>query len=78
MNRADLIRSAIRRLAASVAAWPWREVTRNVVGLGGLGLVVAGVWGLGGWEWGLIAAGLPVSVFYVLGELRAVAPREEA
>jgi hypothetical protein len=67
----------IRRLAARVGAWPWREVVREVVGLAGLGLIVAGVWGLGGWEWGAIVAGLPVGGFYVLGELRSLRPREE-
>jgi hypothetical protein len=66
-----------RMLAARVAAWPWRELARNTVGLAGLGLIVAGVWGLGGWEWGAISAGLPIGGFYVLGVLRSLRPREE-
>jgi len=52
-------------------------LVRNVVGLGGLALVVAGIWGLGGWEWGVIVAGLPVGGFYLVGELRAIATRRE-
>ena len=59
----------IRDLAARVAAWPWRELARNTVGLAGLGLVVAGVWGLGGWEWAAIAAGLPIAAFYSWGQI---------
>lgn len=53
------------------------EFVRSAIGLAGWGLVVAGVWGLGGWEWGLIVAGLPVAAFYLVGEARAVAPPRE-
>ena len=51
-----------------------KELARSLVGLAGLGLVVAGVWGLGGWEWGAITAGLPVACFYLYGEARSVSP----
>ena len=44
----------------------------TVVGLAGIGLVVAGVWGLYGWQWGAIVAGLPVAGFYLYGEWCAV------
>ncbi len=54
-------------------------IVRSVVGVVGIGLVVAGVANLFGWEWGAITAGLPIAGFYLYGELRAVrgaAPRE--
>jgi len=54
-----------------------RELVRTAIGLGAWALVVAGVWGLGGWPWGLIAAGLPVSGFYLFGEALRLAPRRE-
>lgn len=53
-------------------------VARNLVGVLGVGLVVAGVWGLGGWQWGAISAGLPVAAFYLYGEVRAVRGPKEA
>ncbi len=53
------------------------ELIRSAIGLAGVALVVAGVWGLWGWEWAAVVAGLPVAGFYVWGEARAVAtPRE--
>lgn len=47
-----------------------RAAAPSLIGLACLGLVVAGVWGLGGWEWGLITAGAPGAAFYVYGEAR--------
>lgn len=47
-----------------------RAIVRHSIGIGALGLIVAGVWGRWGWEWGLITAGLPPALFYVWGELR--------
>jgi hypothetical protein len=43
---------------------------RDVVGVCGCGLVVAGVAGLCGWAWAAITAGLPIAMFYVWGEYR--------
>ncbi len=47
-------------------------VLRTVFGWSGLGLVLAGVWGLWGWQWAAILGGLPIAAFYVYGEIRAV------
>jgi hypothetical protein len=44
---------------------------RDVVGLGALALVVAGVWGWLGWPAGVIAAGLPFAGFWAFGEYQA-------
>lgn len=44
----------------------------TAVGVCGLGLIVAGVWGLGGWPWALIAAGLPPAAFYLYGEIASL------
>lgn len=43
-------------------------IAREALGVLGLALVVAGVWGLGGWPYAAIVAGLPFAVFYVRGE----------
>ncbi len=68
----ELIRSAVR------AAWSAKaELIRSAIGLAGVALVVAGVWGLLGWAWAAILAGLPVAGFYLFGELRAIAPPRE-
>lgn len=71
------VRRAMGRASAVLASLPWREVARSSIGLACWSAVVAGVWGLGGWEWGLIAAGLPGAIFYAWGEARAVAPPRE-
>jgi hypothetical protein len=56
-----------------------RESARSLVGLAALALVVAGIWGLTGWQWAAIATGLPVGGFYLWGEIRAAqAPRPPA
>lgn len=60
------LRAMLSRLAAAVDA-------RHAIGLGGIALVVIGVWGLLGWAWACIAAGAPFAAFYVWGEARAVA-----
>lgn len=50
---------------------------RTLFGWCGLGLVLAGVWGLWGWQWAAILGGLPIAAFYIYGEIRAVrGPRE--
>lgn len=46
-------------------------VAREGLGLVGLALIVAGVWGLGGWPYASIVAGLPLAVSYVRGEWRS-------
>lgn len=43
-------------------------VAKHIVGYGGIALIVAGVWGLAGWQWGLITAGTPFAAFYLLGQ----------
>ena len=43
---------------------------RDVVGIGGAALTVAGVWGLWGWQCAAIALGLPLVVLYAWSELR--------
>jgi hypothetical protein len=43
---------------------------RDAFGTLALALIVAGVWGLRGWQWGVIAAGCPFAVFYLYGEAR--------
>lgn len=48
----------------------------DAVGLLSLGAIVAGVWGLAGWEWAAIAAGTPPGVFYLWGEVRDVLARD--
>jgi hypothetical protein len=45
---------------------------RYAIGIGGLVLIVVGIWGLGGWAWAAIAAGLPTGGFYLWGEVQAV------
>lgn len=65
----------LMRTAAAAVRWAGdlsRALARDVIGLAALGLVVAGVWGLAGWEWAAIAAGLPIAAFYVWGEARSV------
>lgn len=52
-----------------------RELIRSAVGLGGWALVVAGIWGLGGWQWGMIVAGLPIGGLYVYVEAVSLAQR---
>ena len=59
---------------ASALAGALREATPSIVGLSGIGLVVTGVWGLWGWQWAAILAGLPVSAFYIYGEIRRATP----
>ena len=46
-------------------------IIRTLIGMGALALVVLGIWGLAGWAWAAIAAGLPVGAFYLWGEVRA-------
>ena len=51
-------------------------IIRTLIGVSALALVVVGIWGLAGWAWAAIAAGLPVGAFYLWGEVRAAqAPR---
>lgn len=52
-------------------------ILRTVFGWSGLGLVLAGVWGLWGWQWAAILGGLPIAAFYVYGEVRALRGPEE-
>jgi hypothetical protein len=47
-------------------------ILRTVFGWSGLTLMLAGVWGLWGWQWAAILGGLPIAAFYVYGEIRAV------
>lgn len=42
----------------------------HVVGLGSIGVIVAGVWGLWGWQWAAIVGGLPSASFYLWVEAR--------
>jgi len=52
----------------------------TVIGLSGIAAVVGGLWGLFGWQVGLIAAGLPFAAFYIAGEVVVVMhalPRKE-
>lgn len=51
----------------------WAQAARHGIGLSALALIVAGVWGLAGWEWAAIAAGAPFQAFYLVGEARAAA-----
>lgn len=48
------------------------EILRNGVGLLGLALVVAGVWGSFGWPAAAVTAGLPLSAFYIWGQAQAM------
>lgn len=60
----------IGRPFAFVLSLPWREISIDVVGLGGLGLIASGVhlnWGLG---YALIAGGAPLFVWYVWREYK--------
>jgi fatty acid desaturase len=69
-----VIATQIRTLAAAHGA----AILRTAFGWAGLALVIAGVWGLWGWQWAAILGGLPVAGFYIYGEIRAVrAPQEE-
>lgn len=43
----------------------------HLAGLLGMLAVVAGVWGLFGWQWGVISAGLPFAAFWLYGEARS-------
>lgn len=45
---------------------------REVIGMFGLGLVVAAAWGFGGWRWAALCAGLPIAAFYLYGEMRGL------
>ena len=51
------------------------EIIRSVVGLGGVALVVVGVWGLWGWAWAAIAAGLPIGGLYMYVEAATLTQR---
>lgn len=62
---------ALARVAAFLRAHA-STVLRTAFGWSGLGLVLAGVWGLWGWQWAAILGGLPIAAFYVYGEIRAV------
>lgn len=42
---------------------------------GSFALILAGIWGLLGWQWAAIAAGLPAFTFYLWGEIRTVPAR---
>lgn len=53
------------------------EVLRTLVGWVGIGLVLAGVWGLWGWQCAAILGGLPLAGFYIYGEVRAVRASSE-
>lgn len=50
---------------------------RNAVGLTSLALIVAGVWGLAGWQAGVIVAGLPFAGFWIWGEARRVVGNDD-
>lgn len=52
------------------------RILPDIVGVVALGLIVAGVWGLLGWEWAAIAAGAPPGAFYLWGEIRNVLARD--
>jgi hypothetical protein len=54
-----------------VAPQQLRAHARDLVGLTALALVVAGIYGLAGWQWAAIATGFPVGGFYLWGEVRA-------
>ena len=68
----------VRRLRELVGRVGDVVTLRDVVGVGSLGLIVAGIWGLLGWQWAAIAAGLPAAVFYLWGEaLKVRRPGDE-
>lgn len=48
------------------------RVLRTGVGAVSYSMILAGIWGLWGWQWALIAGGTPFFTFYLWGELRAV------
>lgn len=48
-------RALSRRVALALAV-PAGRLVRGLPGLAAMGCAVAGVWGLLGWQWGLIAA----------------------
>ena len=69
-----LIANRLHELAAAHGP----AALRTLFGWAGLALVIAGVWGLWGWQWAAILGGLPIAGFYIYGEIRAVrAPQEE-
>ena len=49
-----------------------RESLQRLAGPASIGLIVTGIWGLVGWQWALIALGIPPAAFYLYGEMRAV------
>lgn len=51
----------------------------HVFGILSLAAICVGIWGKWGWEWALMAAGLPPASFYLFGEIRdARAPSRAA
>lgn len=69
MTRAELLERASSAAPA---------LARVALGCGGIACVLAGVWGLWGWEWAAIAGGALPATFYIYGEARAArGPREE-
>jgi hypothetical protein len=57
-----------------LAALTELDVIRHAIGLGSLGLVIFGIYGLLGRDWAAIAAGLLPLSFYIYGEVRAAKP----
>lgn len=72
----ERIRNAI---AAVVAAVVTERVVRTAIGAVSFSAILAGIWGLWGWQWASIAGGLPFFAFYAWGEFRSaqVPPMEE-
>ena len=67
----------VNKIRAILSEIPWPDVTRGTVGMAGIAAVVVGIWGLAGWQVGLIAAGLPVGGLYYALEVRALFGRAE-
>lgn len=65
----------LRNLIGAIATTA-RTQAEEIAGVAGFGAIITGVWGLWGWEWALIAAGLPVAGFYLWGQIRIVTAGE--
>lgn len=60
----------MRRLAALLRTLTSPAVVYHALGMMSIGLIVLGVWGLLGWQWAAISAGLPIAAFYLWTEAR--------